>query len=184
MTHQKFTPQEISYSFRNIKNENGYQVIVKQKLKMSISENKKAKMELKTLCKFQNIGFCKFKETYYFRHVQNVCKNKTCSRQNCLARHPRICKCFLKNKRKFKEKCCFDHKHSEKDVKTHEMKENKEIIALKEDIRKLEEENEALETNINQKTKELEKAGEEVKELKEINDLLLNDVKQVNEKVM
>ena len=62
MTHQKFTPQEISYSFRNIKNENGYQVIVKQKLKMSISENKKAKMELKTLCKFQNIVFANLKK--------------------------------------------------------------------------------------------------------------------------
>ena len=47
-----------------------------------------------------------------------------------------------------------------------------------------EEENEALETNINQNTKELEKAGEEVKELKQLNDLILNDVKQVNEKVM
>ena len=70
------------------------------------------------------------------------------------------------------------------DVETQEVKERKEIIALKKDIRKLEEENEALKTNINLKTKELEKAREEVKELKQINDVLLNDVKQVNEKVM
>ena len=70
------------------------------------------------------------------------------------------------------------------DVETQEVKEKKEIIALKEDIRKLEEKNETFKTNINQKTKELEKAREEVKELKQINDLLLNDVKQVNEKVM
>ena len=142
-------------------------------------------MELNTLCKFQNIGYCKFKETCFFRHVQNVCKLKTCSRENCLARHPKICKYFLKNKCKFKEKCCFNHKHAEKHLETNEVEEgNKETIALKEDIRKLEEKNEVLESNIKHKTKELEKARvkqldilEEVKELKRINEELKETIK-------
>ena len=102
---------------------------------MSVSEDMKAT----TLCKFQNIGYCKFKEACFFRHVENVCKLKSCSRQNCLARHPKVCKYFLKNKCKFKEKCCFNHKHADKNVEANEMKGNMEIAALKEDIRKIKE---------------------------------------------
>ena len=56
------------------------------KMASNVPENKRAKMELKNLCKFQNIGYCKFKETCCFRHVQNVHKKKNLLKAELLSK--------------------------------------------------------------------------------------------------
>ena len=43
------------------------------------------------LCKFQNSGYCKYKENCKFKHVTEICENK-CDRKTCMKRHQKLCK--------------------------------------------------------------------------------------------
>ena len=37
------------------------------------------------LCKFHSSGFCKFKDQCHYRHVHEVCLDRSCSRRGCFA---------------------------------------------------------------------------------------------------
>ena len=85
------------------------------------------------LCKFQNTGFCKFRDQCHFRHVQNVCASKTCARGSCDARHPKNCKHFLKNKCKFGDHCAYQHSTFILRGDQHKVKELEALIVEKDE---------------------------------------------------
>ena len=68
---------------------------------------------LETLCKFQNSGYCKFKENCKFRHVKEKCEEK-CDRKTCQKRHQKSCKYGLRCSRL--KTCEFKHETNPDEV--------------------------------------------------------------------
>ena len=63
-----------------------------------------------SICKFNQSGFCKYKEHCRKQHVMDVCPTSMCNNMSCLLRHPKVCKFFLSFMRcKFGEACAFLH---------------------------------------------------------------------------
>ena len=139
----------------------------------------------KQLCRFQNIGFCRYEEKCFFRHVENVCQKPKCPKINCSARHLKKCKFFLRNKCKFKNKCEFAHDANHKNVIEAEAIE-KEVESLKREVKKLEKENEQLLSKIKEQNIEVEKLKlikKNFEELSEVNKVLIDDVRNLNNKL-
>ena len=63
-------------------------------------------MKLLLVCKYQNVGYCKYKDKCRFQHSNEDCDKKY-DKRNCMKRHRKICKhgetC------KYKLKCEFRH---------------------------------------------------------------------------
>ena len=141
------------------------------------------------LCKHHSIGFCKYRDQCRYRHVQEVCVARSCSRLNCFARHPKRCKYFLKKRCKFGDECFYSHDALEADSEQTELLKN-EINFLNVSVKELEEDVFKLKRANDMKASELEQADskyyamiEEVKELRKINQCLLEDMNLVNEKL-
>ena len=68
-----------------------------------------------SLCKFNQIGFCKFREHSRKMHENTICeKAGECTEENCIKRHSKICKNYIKdNKCRFNNKCAYHHKENE-----------------------------------------------------------------------
>ena len=80
-----------------------------------------------TICKFNQIGFCKFLSYCRNMHINEKCSEIKCEDRNCLKRHPKICKFYqLYNRCKFGEYCAFTHKEN---AQVTEMKELKNKCA-------------------------------------------------------
>ena len=63
-----------------------------------------------SLCKFNQSGFCKYKDHCRKQHVMDICPTSMCTNMTCLLRHPKVCKYFLNFRRcKFGESCAFLH---------------------------------------------------------------------------
>ena len=64
------------------------------------------------ICKHNQRGFCKFKESCHKRHENQVCKDlNECRNKKCQQRHPQTCKYFVKDKRcRYQEKCAYFHR--------------------------------------------------------------------------
>ena len=77
-----------------------YRVLTKQHLKQSCTKQShisdKMTAEKTILCKFQNSGYCKYKERCRFKHVSEHCEGR-CGRKTCRKRHQKQCR--------FGEKC-------------------------------------------------------------------------------
>ena len=62
----------------------------------------------KSICKFNQSGFCKYKDHCRKQHVMDICPTSMCTNMSCLIRHPKVCKYFL-NFSKFGKLCAFLH---------------------------------------------------------------------------
>ena len=134
------------------------------------------------LCKFHNTGFCKFKDQCHFRHVHDVCLDRSCPKRSCSARHPKRCRYFLKKRCKFGDDCAYSHDVHEAD--------DDEIDSLKRLLKELEQGNIKLKNANDLKVSELEQVIikhsatiEELNELRKINKCLIEDIKLLNEKL-
>ena len=145
----------------------------------------------KTRCRFQNFGFCTFRDKCNFKHVHNVFQKQVCDLQNCSARHSKKCKYFAKKKCKFGEKCHFSHKanhiSSESEIKQIE----EEFQCLKVENKRLEEERKEKEKEQDKVNLKLNNTREELLETKkklnisqDINVKLLKDIQDINDKLM
>ena len=66
-------------------------------------------------CRYYDRGHCKYKCGCKYFHPKNICKeyvnNKKCERKQCLDRHPKVCKFYLKSKGGCKRKSLCDFLH-------------------------------------------------------------------------
>ena len=83
--------------------------------KPSDKENTEVK-EVKR-CRFNNTGFCKYRNECRFRHSENVCENflrdgRCEMKQSCPSRHPKTCKYWKREPKgcKRKENCKYLHR--------------------------------------------------------------------------
>ena len=92
-----------------------------------------------TLCKFQNSGYCKYKENYTFKHVKEEYNEKICSRKTWRKRHIKMCRYGC---RKLLT-CEFKHK-----INSEEVSLKSQIKELEETIKNLVEENKTYVTKL------------------------------------
>jgi len=100
---------------------------------IQISEKMTAGKMGETLCKFQNSGYCKYKEKCTFKHVTEKCETK-CDRKTCQKRHLKMCKFGFVCRRK--SICEYKHKGT-----SEEHGVNVQIKGLEATIKDLVEEN-------------------------------------------
>ena len=68
------------------------------------------KMTQETVCLFNKFGHCKFSTRCRQFHLNEICENELCESQNCLKRHPRVCRFYNQYQRcKFGEFCSYLH---------------------------------------------------------------------------
>ena len=67
-------------------------------------------MAATVICKFNQYGYCRYKETCRKQHINENCENSSCDWKTCKLRHPKSCK-FLREYGfcKFGEWCRFFH---------------------------------------------------------------------------
>ena len=62
------------------------------------------------VCRFNQFGFCKFKNKCFRKHVDITCENAKCLKSDCHLRHPKKCRYFFEYSYcKFREYCRFGH---------------------------------------------------------------------------
>ena len=67
-----------------------------------------------SVCKYFQVGYCKFGLQCKNSHIDDLCPTKKCSDKLCSFRHPRQCKYFfLFGHCKFGDKCAYSHTSSE-----------------------------------------------------------------------
>ena len=108
------------------------------------------------ICRFNQLGFCKYQDHCFRKHVNVTCENDKCSKLDCELRHPRNCRYFSKYAYcKFGEYCKFKHEELRNSGK------DKEIDNLKSEIETLRKDIEEKETAIQNKDDEISKHLEE-----------------------
>ena len=150
------------------------------------------------LCKYYNVGFCKFRDRCFFKHVLEDCKTKDCKKDHCLKRHPKRCKFFFLRKFcKFKTDCKFSHDESDSKDDEDIQKVRHEITEIRKENESIKSRNKELKNEISIMKEKLENAQEDLKalekerdkldienqEIKEINEILMEDLAVLNEKV-
>ena len=100
-------------------------------------------MSVEVVCKYNQTGYWQFKHNCRNSHINEVCpKENNCKSEGCVKRHPKVCKMFNKEETcKFGIDCAFKHKEeasSNIKVKDIQIKHNKEVSDLKEEVEKLE----------------------------------------------
>ena len=87
-------------------------------------------MAAQNVCKYNKLGFCKFKDTCKTLHVNEKCENSSCDISTCSLRHPKVCKYYREyNRCKFSDRCAYVH--VEKDNDLEKLKIENERILLK-----------------------------------------------------
>jgi hypothetical protein len=98
------------------------------------------------VCKFNQTGFCKFKEHCRNEHNNETCENLSeCTDGTCTKRHPKVCRNFTEDKKcRYKEKCAYLHiEKVNNQNKVNEamtllvLKHEKDIAALTEEVNTL-----------------------------------------------
>ena len=119
-------------------------------------------------CKFHNSGYCKFQEQCRKRHFSAICQITNC-KQDCQARHPRLCK--MESNCKFFKKGVCAYKHVDAftyDSKIEDLE--KELKCLRNQIKDLAKENKQKQIEIERITSEksemLQKLSKENHDLK------------------
>ena len=116
-------------------------------------------MDSDIICKFFRNGHCKFGDHCQKSHSVETCRTFPCLNESCPGRHPPRCKYFSRLGRcKFKELCSYLHYTDE----TNFLKIRKEIDNLVQEIEKLKDRNQFLQSVVMQ----LESLEKEVKDLK------------------
>ena len=147
------------------------------------------------LCKFYNMGYCKYQDKCSFKHSTEICVEVKCKKQKCIKRHPKKCRFFfLRGFCKFKNDCMFSHKaFASPEIQSFQA----EIERVKKENSDLRERKKALEADLNGKKEKIDDLQEEVKEMKvklsnveseyletkEVNETLLSDVENLNERL-
>ena len=73
-------------------------------------------MNSEAICRFNQNGYCKYKNHCFRKHVDKICENGRCSASNCNLRHPRNCKYFFQYRYcKFGQFCRFNHEEKGKE---------------------------------------------------------------------
>ena len=108
------------------------------------------------VCKFNQFGYCKFRNNCFRKHVNTICENVRCFGSDCQQRHPRKCRYFSKyNYCKFGEYCKF--KHDENINNNNE----RDIANLKSEIEALKKVIKAKEAEIKEKNLEIKQCFED-----------------------
>ena len=147
------------------------------------------------LCKFNNMGYCKYQDKCSFKHPTDICVEVKCKEQKCIKRHPKKCRFFfLRGFCKFKNDCKFSHKaFGSVEIKAVQT----EIEKVKKENADLRQRNNTLEAELNDKKEKIDVLQEEVKDLnvklskveaeyletKDVNETLLSDVENLNERL-
>ena len=62
------------------------------------------------ICKYNQVGFCKFGLMCRNRHIMEACQKTKCNLTSCQLRHPQKCRYFyIYGECKFKENCAYIH---------------------------------------------------------------------------
>ena len=103
-----------------------------------------------TICKFNQIVFCKILSQFRNQHVMDICPTDQCKDMNCILRHQRACKFFSNFGRcKFDEQCAYLHNSRNQTVDLEIRELESEIRRTKtkiKDIESLQERMDKLET--------------------------------------
>ena len=68
-------------------------------------------MATEKVCLHHKFGFCKFRETWRKRHIQEQCEKVNCDIESCSQRHPKECRFYRTFGRcKFTDFCLYEHK--------------------------------------------------------------------------
>ena len=119
-------------------------------------------MNSEAICRFNQNGYCKYKNHCFRKHVDKICENGRCSASNCNLRHPRNCKYFFQYRYcKFGQFCRFNHEEKGKEHT------NEEIDILKLDLEKLKQEIHEKDKNINRKELEIQELEESLRAQRE-----------------
>ena len=90
-------------------------------------------MAAPALCKFNQVGFCKFKSSCRNVHIVEICPRKECVDKSCSLRHPQRCRYYAYfGHCKFGEKCAYLHYSLNQDLET-------KLISMKEALLELRE---------------------------------------------
>ena len=120
--------------------------------------SKSVKMVPERVCRFNQFGFCKFKNNCFKKHVDITCENEKCFKSDCELRHPKKCRYFSEYSYcKFGEYCRFGHE------KVKKSNIDKEIEKLRCEIETSKKVIEAKDSEIKEKDFEIRKLLEDVK---------------------
>ena len=100
------------------------------------------------ICKYNQSGFCKYKDKCRRKHYSENCEDKSdCRAHNCPKRHPKECKNITKTgKCKYGDKCAYNHDALTKENKyatlleavAHVMKKHDdEILDMKQELHQM-----------------------------------------------
>ena len=124
------------------------------------------------VCKYNQTGFCKYKDQCKKIHDYQKCENPTsCKRKECSKRHPKPCKHYIKEEGcRFKEDCAYSHEDvhltSQRDINNAlsvvVTKHNSEMKVIQEEVKELKSTIESMKERLSV----LEKEAQQVRENK------------------
>ena len=97
-------------------------------------------------CYHHDRGYCKFGEQCHYQHFREICQNRNCKLKECRKRHPKPCRNGHQCKFYRSNICAFKH-------------DNEDSTDMENEIKKLQEEIDALKKKIEQKKEELIEAN-------------------------
>ena len=113
-----------------------------------------------SICKYNQRGYCKFKQSCRKRHENKTCKEENaCNIKECIYRHPKVCINFVgENSCRFGEDCAYKHKdiNSMPPVKENILKHAKEINNIQNELTMLKGIITSMENKINDLVQEIE----------------------------
>ena len=115
-----------------------------------------------SICKFNQMGFCKFREHCRKKHDNTICeKAGKCTEEMCIKRHPKICKSYTtNNKCRFNNACAYQHKENENDQEKVIEQFKLAILKHERDIHELHDEVTKMKNIIHTRTLELVKCSQ------------------------
>ena len=123
------------------------------------------------ICYKNKLGYCKYKEKCFYRHVTLVCDDVKCNVFQCEKRHPKICKYYRDFRRcKFTVGCKYKHENQYEifeqfEKKLEELKSSRIGNDSDELAKKAEEKLESMENMLNNQRKELEEKNAQISSL-------------------
>ena len=126
-----------------------------------------------TVCRYNQTGFCKYKDHCKKTHENQKCKNlASCTNKECLKRHPKRCKHFYKDEGcRFKEDCAYSHEDAKQTTQNYinnavavvVTKHNTEIKAIQEEVKDLKDLVESMKERLVALEKEIHKVREKTR---------------------
>ena len=86
----------------------------------------------RSICKYNQRGFCRYGERCRLRHVNENCTESDCQDESCLFRHPLECRYFyLYGTCKFGDSCAYVHEENEDKVRIRILEEKLSMFEAK-----------------------------------------------------